>query len=121
MRKVLVMAGLMAVVFLASYGWPTGASASQTCTATCGSGSTLTCNVASGTCSSSGATVTCCGQTHGCAAIDAYNACRNECLDDYDFCRSHCTVRIPCLDDCNAARTSCINSCGPRPTTTFSC
>jgi hypothetical protein len=122
MRKVLLMAGLLAVVVFATYGGPTGAAASQTCTATCPSGAVLQCNVANGTCSSTGATVTCCGQTHSnCAAIDAWNACRNACFDDYDDCRSQCRVRIPCLDDCNAARTACLSSCGTRPTTTWSC
>lgn len=122
MRKVLVMAGLLAVVVFATYGGPTRAVASQTCTATCPSGSVLQCNVANGTCTSTGTTVTCCGQTHNaCAAIDAWNACRSACFDDYDACRSSCRVRVPCLDDCANARTACFNSCGTRPTTTWSC
>lgn len=121
MRKALVMIGLMMVVVLATWGGPRVASATQTCTATCSGGSTLTCTVATGTCSSAVGTVTCCGQTHDCVAINAYNACRNDCNADYNLCKSRCTVRDPCLTECNDAQRACWSSCGTRPTTSWSC
>ena len=51
MRRALLMVGVMMVVFLAAWGGPRVASATQTCTATCSGGSTLSCTVATGTCS----------------------------------------------------------------------
>jgi hypothetical protein len=77
--------------------------------------------VATGTCSSASGTVTCCGQTHDCAAINAYNACRNECNVEYNACRNNCTVRDPCLSDCLDVQRACWTDCGPRPATSFSC
>jgi len=121
MRRFFLMAGLVAIVFLAVYGRPAVVSASQVCTATCASGSSLTCNVASGTCTSSGTSVTCCGQTLNCVAIDAYNACRNTCEDRYDTCINHCTVKDSCVTNCNTALRSCWTQCGARPTTSLSC
>jgi hypothetical protein len=121
MRRFFLMAGLVAIVFLAVYGRPAVVSASQVCNATCSSGTSLSCNVASGTCTSSGTTVTCCGQTLNCVAIDAYNACRNSCDDKYDTCVNNCTVRDPCLTNCNTALRACWTRCGTRPTTSLSC
>jgi hypothetical protein len=121
MRRFFLMAGLVAIVFLAVYGRPAVVSASQVCNATCASGSTLTCNVANGTCTSSGTTVTCCGQSLNCVAIDAYNACRNNCDNKYDTCVNNCTVRDPCLTNCNTALRACWTRCGARPTTSLSC
>jgi hypothetical protein len=122
MRRFFMLAVLVATVFLAVYGRPAVVSASpQTCTAACPSGSSLSCNVANGTCTSSGTTVTCCGQTLNCVAIDAYNACRNNCDNQYDTCVNHCTVRDPCLNNCNTALRACWTRCGTRPTTSLSC
>jgi hypothetical protein len=121
MRRFFLMAGLVTIVFLAVYGRPAVVSASQVCNATCSSGSSLSCNVASGTCTSSGTTVTCCGQTLNCVAIDAYNACRNNCDNRYDTCVNGCTVRDPCLTNCNTAQRACWTRCGARPTTSLSC
>ncbi len=121
MRRVFMLAVLVATVFLAVYGRPAVVSASQVCNATCSSGSSLSCNVASGTCTSSGTTVTCCGQTLNCVAIDAYNACRNHCSDQYDICVNNCTVRNPCLNNCNTAQRTCWSNCGTRPKTSLSC
>jgi hypothetical protein len=121
MRRALVMIGLMTVVFLVTWGGPRAASATQTCTATCSGGSTLSCTVATGTCSSASGTVTCCGQTHDCAAIDAYNACKSDCSTEYNLCKSRCTVRDPCLSDCTDGFHLCLSDCGARPTTSWSC
>ena len=121
MRRALVTIGLLVVVFLAAWGGPRVASATQTCTATCSGGSTLSCTVATGTCSSASGTVTCCGQTHDCVAINAYDACRNNCSNQHDTCINHCTVRDPCVTNCNNALRTCWNNCGAHPTTSWSC
>ncbi|HYO12133.1 MAG TPA: hypothetical protein VE685_02940 [Thermoanaerobaculia bacterium] len=121
MKRALVLIGLMGVLALATYGGPTSVVAGQYCSSTCPSGSKLECTTNTGTCTAVPGKVTCCGQEHDCAAIDAYNACQNACLADYNACRSSCTVRDPCLADCAEARDFCIQSCGPRPQTSFSC
>jgi hypothetical protein len=121
MRKALLLAGLLTVLALAIYGGPTVASASQTCTEPCSGGSTLSCTVATGMCTSSLGSVTCCGATHDCAAINTYDTCRNNCETAYDTCINHCTVRNPCVQNCNNARTTCLSHCGTRPTTSWSC
>jgi len=121
MRRALLMIGLLTVVFLATWGGPRMASATQTCTATCSGGSTLSCTVATGTCSSASGTVTCCGGTHDCVAINAYDACQNQCFNQYDTCVNHCTVRDPCLTNCRNALQTCRAHCGTRPATSWSC
>jgi hypothetical protein len=115
------LVGMLMVVILAVYGGPTPAAAGQTCTTTCSSGSTVTCTEASGTCSSASGTVTCCGQAHTCTAIDAWNACESRCTAAYNTCIGNCKVFNPCFTNCASSRTLCFNSCGARPTTSFSC
>jgi hypothetical protein len=121
MRRALLMVGVMMVVFLAAWGDPRMASATQTCTATCSGGSTLSCTVATGTCSSASGTVTCCGGTHDCVAVNAYDACRNTCDAQHDTCINHCTVRDPCVTNCNNALRTCWSHCGTAPAKSFSC
>jgi hypothetical protein len=126
MKKVLCLAGLLAVVFVALGGIPFPvAEAAQTCSTTCSSGRTLTCTTASGTCTSVAGSVSCCGTTHYCSTIDAAaaarTACVNECWDDYDACADDCTVRHPCLSDCGDARFYCMSQCPPFAPTSFSC
>lgn len=126
MKKILSLAGLLAVVFVALGGIPFPvAEAAQTCYTNCSSGKTLTCTTATGTCTSVPGSVTCCGTTYYCAPIDAAVAARNACLDNcwtnYEACVDNCTVRHPCLSNCAAARSSCMSQCPPLPQTSFSC
>ena len=122
MRRMLLLVGLLAVVVLATYGGPTAVAASETCTATCSGGATLSCTVASGTCSSAVGTVTCCGgQTLTCGAINTWDACRTSCDTAYTNCVNHCTVRNPCLQNCLTGRSTCESHCGAQPTISLSC
>jgi hypothetical protein len=121
MRRMLLMVGLLAVVTLVTYGGPTAVAASETCTATCSGGATLSCTVASGTCSSAAGMVTCCGQTHNCNAINAWDTCQNSCQTAYNTCFSHCTVFNPCVTICVNNRLTCQRNCGAQPTISFSC
>lgn len=115
-RALLLTALLMVIAFMHQAAPP--AIASQTCSTTCGS-STLSCT-ASTTCSSSPGVLTCCGTTYNCDAINAYDACRLDCLDRYNTCRSFCTTR-DCLAECSEFRFLCLEDCGPRPQTSFTC
>lgn len=122
MRKLLFTVGLLGLVASAGYETTPLASASQTCTVTCTSGSPITCIVASGTCSTSSNSVTCCGSTHGCSAINSYDACFQECQVAFDGCLSRCPPHINCLGKCQYYEGICIaTNCGTRPVTTFSC
>ena len=105
MRRLLLVVGLASIVGLAAYyDGPRPASASQTCTATCNSPSSLSCTVAAGTCSSSAGTVTCCGQVHTCDAINAWNACWFRCVHGFSRIQMNCS-----------------QICGAAPKTSFSC
>jgi hypothetical protein len=122
MRRVFVLAGLLAVMLMATWGGPTLVSATQTCTATCSGGSILTCTVATGTCSSASGTVTCCGQAHDCVAVNAYDACRNNCDNQHDACINSCGGHGGnCITNCNTALRTCWNRCGVAPSKSFSC
>jgi hypothetical protein len=122
MRKLFLTGGLLAVVAMLTYPMPRPAWAKQTCTATCQAGATITCTVASGTCTSSPGTVTCCGQVHNCNAINAYNACKSSCSTALSACFGRCNGVInPCVAECETAYRSCLTFCGSAPQTSFSC
>lgn len=122
MRKLVGVLGVVTVVLLVGTLDRPAASASDTCTASCSGGATLACVVANGTCSSSDMTsVTCCGATHTCTAINQWDACRANCTTLYNECVSTCRVFDPCVENCVRARTTCQNDCGTMPQITFSC
>jgi hypothetical protein len=122
MRRAFMMAGMMTVVFLAVWGRPAMVSATQTCTATCSAGSTLTCTAATGTCSSASGTVTCCNQTLTCGPINAWDTCQNNCDTQHDNCVNSCGGRAgSCLTNCNTALRTCWTHCGAQPPKSFSC
>lgn len=125
MKKALLLTGLLAALTVAFGIDPVRvAEAAQTCSTTCSGGVTLQCTTATGTCTSTSGSVTCCGQTYYCSTIDAAVAERNACLLDCDeryfTCRSFCTTRT-CLTECAAFRTTCRSDCGPLPQSSFSC
>ncbi|HEX9945897.1 MAG TPA: hypothetical protein VGG03_28150 [Thermoanaerobaculia bacterium] len=118
-RRFLVLAALLGALTVAVAGGSGPAWAAQYCSVNCAV-STLECNT-SGTCSSSPGTLTCCGQTYTCTAIDAYDNCRAECSDEFWACRLPCPNKSPCYEECYAAYRACNQSCGSRPATSFSC
>lgn len=125
MRKALTLAGLLIALVVTLGVDPVRlAEAAQTCSTTCSSGRTLQCTTASGTCTSTSGAVTCCGQTHSCATVDAAVAARNACVDacwaGYEDCVDGCTVRHPCVTNCASARTACVSRC-PTVQSSFSC
>lgn len=117
MKRALLLTALLMVIAFMHQTAPS-AIASQYCSTTC-SVSTLSCN-ASTTCSSSPGTLTCCGTVYSCGAIDAYDACRASCQDDFDACKMWCTTK-DCLAACNSQRVACYSTCGSRPQTSFTC
>jgi hypothetical protein len=121
MRRLLELACILVVTLVAAQWGPAVAVASQTCNTTCSSGAVITCTVASGTCSSSPGSVSCCGQVHDCSAIDAHETCINNCDAAFDACASRCRVFDPCVRNCATTRNSCYTNCGPAPQTSFSC
>ncbi|HYG64625.1 MAG TPA: hypothetical protein VEL74_18745 [Thermoanaerobaculia bacterium] len=118
MRRVFVLMGVVGLLVWALMpGLP--ASASQMCSTSCGA-TTIQCCVSTGTCTSSAGSLNCNGTVYTCDAINAYNACKLDCLDRYMTCRSFCTDRT-CLSECAEFRTWCIADCGPMPQTSFGC
>jgi hypothetical protein len=96
------------------------ASATQTCSTSCGT-TTLKCCVATGTCTSAAGSINCNGTVYTCDAINAYNACRSDCLAGRTACRNQCTTRT-CLLDCDDEYQACLTfQCGPAPQTSFGC
>ena len=118
-RRFLVFVALLGALAVAVTVEPGPAWAAQTCTVTCAA-STLQCNTST-TCTSSPGLLTCCGQTYTCGAIDAYDACRSECEEEFWVCRLPCPNKSPCYEDCYDTYRACLRSCGSRPTTSFSC
>jgi hypothetical protein len=121
MRRLLALACFAAALVLATQWGPGVAVASQTCSTTCSSGAQISCTVASGTCTSSPGSVSCCGQVYGCSAIDSYWACRDNCDAQYDSCIHQCRVFNPCVNNCLQNRNFCYSLCGSPPQTSFSC
>jgi hypothetical protein len=121
MRRFLELVCIVVVTLVAAQWGPAVAVASQTCSTTCSSGAVIKCTVATGTCSSSPGSVSCCGQVHGCSAIDAYYSCFDRCEAEYDACVSQCTTFNPCVNDCLQNRNFCESFCGSAPQTSFSC
>lgn len=109
MRKLLVAVTLTMIVGIAA-DRGRSASASQTCSATCEGGNSIVCTVASGTCSSSSGTVTCCGTTHNCNAINSWYVCFFECVHGF-----------PPQGVSSDIKGNCSQICGAAPQTNFSC
>ena len=124
MRKLFLTMALLSVVVLLTHGAaPSPAYANEVCTATCQEGATLTCTVASGTCSSASGSVTCCGSTHTCTAINAWDTCMTDCQNQFTTCLNDCPNHTidPCLLDCENALQTCKTHCGAEPPVSFSC
>ena len=120
MRKCNLVSGL--VLALALWFIPSTGEA-QTCTVSCGGGVTLSCCLSSGSCTSFTSSIDCNGTTLSCAAIQAYNSCNTNCVNQRNYCGSavcggdkacYTEVCIPDYMDCRA-------SCGSRPTTNIGC
>jgi hypothetical protein len=122
MRKLTRLFGAsLALLCAFSFGSP-GAGAGPMCTATCSSGTTLQCCLASGTCTAGSGTIDCNGTLLTCGPIDAYNACRNACENERQACSADCNFQKTCYSEyCYPAYRACLSDCGSRPTTNIGC
>ncbi len=120
MRRLLILAGLLTVVGLATSLGMT-AQAVSSCTTTC-SGATLFCAPVSSCSSVPGTSITCDGVTTSCSAASSWCACSNTCETNYSRCLSNCSpTGPPRCSLCDSVHTSCISSCGTRPMHISSC
>jgi hypothetical protein len=126
MRKLVGVLGVLSVVLLAMGRNRPVAQAQDLCTAPCMDNVTLSCTVATGTCSATGGSVTCCGQTLTCTAINAWNACYSACGTALVQCKATCDnlplgQQAVCNRTCGLKEQTCENACGTEPTTSLSC
>jgi|SRR5580693_2456992 hypothetical protein len=112
MTKLLLVLGLMLALTAAGANGRKAA-ATDTCTATCRYGSSVTCTVSNGTCTTSPGSVTCCGSSHTCTAINSW-----------DYCWFYCVHGFPPPGTSglkSEIQQNCNQKCGPVPQTSFSC
>ncbi|HEX4961314.1 MAG TPA: hypothetical protein VF173_10785 [Thermoanaerobaculia bacterium] len=110
MRRLLILAGLLIVVVLASTGMVPSAEAT-TCTTTC-SNSTLSCTPTTSCSSVPGTSLTCDGVVTQCSAADPYCTCADKCEDDLDVCLANCA---PSCNHCGVIHNLCLRQCGTKP------
>lgn len=112
MRKVLLLAVLLAIASLAVPGTP--ALAQTSCTTIC-SNATLSCTPVSSCTSVPGGSITCDGVTTQCSAANAWCACTAGCPDQ---CETACDFKPAA---CSLCMRNCQNSCGTRPANLSHC
>ncbi len=116
MRRLLILAGLVAVVALAaSTGMTPPAQATTMCTTTC-SGSSLSCTPMSSCTSVPGTSITCDGVTTQCSASNSWCACANQCEANFESCNAGCDPSVPVTCRiCDRTYNTCITHCGAQP------
>src|SRR3954451_9832823 len=110
MRRLLVLAGLLTVLALATSMDVTAYQSKTMCTTTC-SGATLSCTPVSSCTSVPGTSITCDGVTTQCSAANSWCDCSRSCEDALDTCLATC---VNC-HICGVIHTQCLASCGTKP------
>ncbi len=121
MRKLFMLMGCLFALTCALSLGPAVAEASQTCTVSCSSGTSLQCCLNSGSCSTASGSIDCNGTTLTCGPIDAWNACKADCLAMRNYCYSDCNFERTCAGYCNNWYFNCTLGCGPKPQTNIGC
>lgn len=112
MRKVLLLAAVLAVASLAIPGTP--ALAQSSCTTVC-TNATLFCAPTNSCTSSPGQSITCDGVTTQCSVANAWCACTADCDAQ---CEAACDFKPTA---CSFCMRNCQNSCGTRPANLSHC
>jgi hypothetical protein len=110
MRRLLVLAGLLVVLALATSVDVTAYQNKTMCTTTC-SNASLSCTPASSCSSVPGTSITCDGVTTQCSAANSYCDCIDACTAALDSCLATC---VNC-NFCGTLNTQCRRSCGTKP------